>query len=318
MTLELSSLEGTNPLGFLAALGVVAAVERQAPELGARLLWTESIVPRARLLGPSDETELIELLAQDQQEWADSMILGSGPEGEPVDDLKPSVQGIRTWADHVIEGTTVSNRRDADHFQSLLAEYALALNGAAKPTHLYFTAGRQLFLSMVRELREGVGAGELHEAVFGPWSYEHDLPILRWDHRGERIYALRGTDPANAKNKDKGVPGADWLAFVGLSFFPSAKNGASEREQMLTTGFRGTWKRGAFHWPLWSAPASAPVIRSLLAFDGLLIESPAERRRRGVFRVLEAPVKRAEQGGRGNFLPAGEPEQQLPSKTRSQ
>lgn len=301
--IPLPALTGSNPLSFLAALGALAALDRQAPGLGARLWWSEGIVPRACIDGPSGVDDLIDLLERDRRQWEDSMILASVPGGEPVDEVKPAKAGIRAWAERVRVRTAPDRRRDADQFQALLAEFALAGNGNAKPTMLHFTAGRQRFLAMVRQLQSQVDPDALREAIVGPWRYESSLPVMGWDARGERIYALRGTNPS--KDKKRGVPGADWLAFVGLSFLPSAKNGGSGRDQTLTTGCRGTWKSGSFHWPLWSVPTSGAVVRSLVAYEGLLDESEPQRLARGVFRMMEAPIRR-DAHSLGSFGPAGE------------
>ncbi len=306
MTVELSALDGSNPVGFLAALGALVAVERQAPEVRPRLWWSDGVVPRARLDGPADLVTLVELLERDRRAWATSLILASGPDGEPMEDIKPDEAGIRSWAERIRIASTFSSRRDADHFVGLVAEFALAGKQDAKPSSLHFTAGQQKFLVMARELAEQVGEDAFSEALIGPWRYESSLPVLGWDARGERIYALRGTDPS--KDKKTGVPGADWLAFVGLTFFPSTKNGGTGRDQLLTTGCRGSWKTGSFHWPLWSVPLSVAVVRSLVAYEGLLDEPAEKRALRGVFRVLEAPIRRSDQGGYGSFGPAGEPD----------
>jgi hypothetical protein len=57
---------------------------------------------------------------------------------------------------------------------------------------------------------------DFEEALFGPWLYARALPVLQWDNSQTRDYALRASDPS--KEKKLGVPGADWLAFRGLSF----------------------------------------------------------------------------------------------------
>ena len=231
MSIELGALVGTNPLGFFAALGTLAALDRQAPELGSRLHWKEGVVPRAWLDGPKDFDRVIELLDRDRKEWAASLILHSGPSGDPMGDIKPEREGIREWAALVQAAARLNDRRDVDQFGALMAEDALAGKNDAKPTHFHFVAGNQQFLDMVRKLAEGVGREELTEALEGPWRYESPLPdplpVLGWDARPERIYALRGTNPSIKKkgNKKLGVPGADWLAFVGLTFFTVAKSG---------------------------------------------------------------------------------------------
>lgn len=313
MTIALQALPGSNPLAFFAALGSLAAVDRQAPELTPRLWWDEGIVPRARLAGPDGLDELVDLLEQDRQEWSGSSLLTSGPDGQPMDDIKPDSDGIRSWAELVREPCTARDRRDSDHFLALLAENAVAGKKDAKPTALHFTAGQQKFMRMVRELNEGVTADHFIEALKGPWRYDSEFPALGWDARGERIYALRGTNPSTEKKAS--VPGAEWLAFVGLAFFPSAKNGAGGTDQLLTTGCRGGWKVGTFHWPMWSRPLRTQVVRSLLSFEGLLQEPAETRAMRGVFRIYESPIRRSDQGGYGSFGPAGEPESVAPRAT---
>ena len=47
--ISLPALEGTNPLGFLAALGVLDAVAATTP--GATLRWTDDLVPHAVIGG---------------------------------------------------------------------------------------------------------------------------------------------------------------------------------------------------------------------------------------------------------------------------
>lgn len=154
-------------------------------------------------------------------------------------------------------------RTDVDLLGALVAEGAAARKGDSKPTAFHFTAGQQRFLMMVRELCAGVDAERLAEALVGPWRYDPPLPVLGWDARGERIYALRGADPA--KEKKLGVPGADWLGVLGLRFIPVAARGG----RLLTTGCAGRWKEETFTWPLWNVDLTSMVAASLVA-DGNL------------------------------------------------
>ena len=294
MSIELTPLAGTNPLGFLAALGTLGALERAAP-CRPRLRWPESVVPRAVLDGYEDLDEVISILDQDRQSWATSIVINSGPSWIAPDDIKPQPAQLGEWARLVRARTSMSDRRDADLLGVLLAEGATAGKGDCKPTHLHFTAGQQKFLVMIRQLADKVGPAQIEEALRGPWRYESPLPVLGWDARGERIFALRGTDPS--KEKRLGVPGADWLAFLGLLFLPVV----NQEGALRTTCCAKSWKTGHFRWPLWSVPLPANVTRSLLGFAGLANESPARRRARGVYRVLEAPIHRSDQGGYGSI-----------------
>src|SRR5690606_5051263 len=131
--------------------------------------------------------------------------------------------------------------------------------------------------------------------------YDSTLKSLGWDSRGERLYALRATDPS--KETRRGIPGADWLAFLGLGFFPVAVVDG----RVVTTACHPEWKRSAFRWPLWGRPADRATPASLVA-DPELVGDRRRRRLegwrlhdRGILRVLESPIRRSDQGGYGSF-----------------
>jgi hypothetical protein len=294
----LTALAGSNPLGFLAALGTLDAVAAALPD--ATLHWTDDVVPQAILGGIGDPGAVLDALDADRETWNGSVLL-SFPEASPLPDAKPDTQRLRQWFETVAR--TDTGRAASDHLCALVAEGAFDGNGGkAKPTHLHFTAGQQQFLSMVRTLARDVDRERLHEALFGPWAYDSPLPSLSWDVRGERIYALRGTKPSSEKRL--GVPGADWLAFRGLVFYPVAR---TSRGTLYTTACDADWKRGAFRWPIWSAPCTRNVTMSLVADETLVSASrrtqlrPGELTARGIISVLEAPIRRNDQGGYGSF-----------------
>lgn len=305
--IELPAVRGHNPLGLFAALGVLDVATRSLPDRRVSLRWTESLEPNAILHGPDSLDHLIALCDADRARWASSPVLTWGPNGVPLDDLKPEPDALRRWIDEVADDADCTgDRTDCDLLAALVAEGALAGKGDSKPTHLHFTAGQQRFLVMVRELRAGVDPERLVEALVGPWRYDSRLPVLGWDVRGDRIYALRGADPA--KEKRCGVPGADWLGFLGLRFFPVA----ARRGRLVTVGCAGKWRAETFTWPLWKSDLTAPVVASLL-FDGSLDRyGVAERRQLGVHELLRAPIRRSEQGGYGSF---GAPEPVIATST---
>jgi hypothetical protein len=291
----LPALEGMNPLGFLAALGVLDAL---APNMdGVALRWTDELVPHAIISGMDDLDRILDVLDSDREEWIGSVLLGF-PAESPLTDAKPDKPVLRKWFEAVFRES--GRRADSDQLSALVAEDALDGKGNAKPTHLHFTAGQQQFLEMVRSLASKVDRERLRESICGPWKYDSPLPSLSWDARGERIYAVRATNPSNEKRL--GVPGADWLAFRGLIFYPVNRtiNGS-----LRTTACDPEWKRSAFRWPLWSAPCSRNVVRSLVA-DRTLVSQRANVRpedlgARGILSVLQAPIRRTDQGGYGSF-----------------
>lgn len=313
--IRLPTLRGSNPVGLFAALGALDVATRLLPEGEVRLRWTDEVDPSARLDGPLDVDHLIELCLRDVVRWRDSPVLAGPPDaGDPtgsdlteVDDLKVGEADLRRWIEHVARRATPSDMTDLRLQSALIAEGGFAGSGngstdrVSKPTHFHFTAGRQLFLVMVRELRDAMSAEHLREALVGPWRYESELPVLGWDSRGERVYALSGPSPATVKKT--GVPGAEWLAFLGLRFFPVTvqRAGPGRPAQLVTTGCTRGWKWGTFTWPLWARPITADVASGLLAHQGLESMTSTERRALGVHSLLRAPIRRTAQGGYGSF-----------------
>jgi hypothetical protein len=294
--IPLPALEGTNPLGFLAALGVLDAVSATIP--GVTLRWTDELVPHAVVGGPGDLGQLLDTLDKDREQWVGSATLRFPADGQPLADAKPDGRQLRQWFEHV--GDRTRHRADADLLCALVAEDAFDNNGRAKPTHLHFTAGQQKFLSMVRELAVAVDRDRLQEAVCGPWRYDSPLPSLSWDSRGERVYAVRAVNPSNEKRL--GVPGADWLAFRGLIFYPVMR---SSRGSLRTTACDTEWKSSAFRWPIWTRPATRHVVRSLVADPSLVSRppraTPADLAARGIASIRQASIRRSDQGGYGSF-----------------
>jgi hypothetical protein len=297
---DLPALSGTNPVGFLAALGVLDAVFSSHPDVSLR--WTDELVPHAVLSGAGDLDLVLDILDQDRVEWTASTALHFPfPPDSPLNDAKPGDALLRAWFAAAADKVG-GPQHDADLLCAIVAEGAFDGNQKAKPTHLHFMAGQQQFLEMARTLASSVDRERLREALCGPWAYDSPLPSFSWDARGERVYAVRATNPS--KEKRLGVPGADWLAFRGLIFYPVTR---TANGSLQTTACDSQWKRSAFRWPLWSVPGRRDVVRSLVA-DRTLISDSARLRAevldaRGIFSVLRAPIRRTDQGGYGSFGP---------------
>lgn len=297
--LELRPFVATSPLGLLAGLGVLDVVTRALPQRRVTLRWTEELAPHAVVSGPDSVGQVIDLVDDDRLRWATSPVL-NWPPGTPLRDLKPRPEDLRAWSEAVV-ATLPSGRPDADLLCGLVAEGAVAGKGDTKPTHLHFTAGQQQFLDMARELRGKVTRDELVETLMVPWHYSSPLPSFGWDGRGERIHALRGANPSGEKRT--GQAGAEWLAFLGLSFLPVV----ARRGGLETTGCDRAYKGGAFTWPVWVEALDADVVRSLLADASLAYRPEAELTALGIIRVLRTPIRRTDQGGYGSFGPPGGP-----------
>lgn len=299
-------LNAENPLGFLAALGVLRALDdhaRRSALQAPRLSFVDVGYPAASVRSTLGRDEVTTALLEDAALVADDPILrlaydsegnGSAPDMKEVfRDLKPSPalarQALLEAAEH--------SRRSADLAAAVFSDLVQDNNGNTKPTALHFTAGQQQFLEMLDELRSGLSPYFLSEALDGPWKEAFDLPSLSWDSTAARQYALRAVNPSSQKRGT--VAGANWLAAVGLTLLPVV----ARNDVLRTTGVRGGWKDGSFTWPIWDAPATCPTVRAHLALDWMNA-TRAERSALGVTGVLRSRIIRSDQGGYGSFSPA--------------
>lgn len=298
--LVLTGIDGKNPLGFLAALGVLNAVADNVKRDPPKLQWRSMGTWRPVLIGGPNRGTLNEMLLADAASFANESALDlryrKGGDGVEAHDLKPPpAHYINEYLKPLARNGSARSLAFASAFAT---DVAVDNNGNTKPTALHFTAGQQEFLSMVSDLRRGVTTEDFEEAVFGPWQYARSLPVLQWDNSQSRDYALRARDPS--KEKKLGVPGADWLAFRGLPFIRVAPR----RNEIVTTGCGGGWKTGFFRWPIWTASIPREVVGALLTSRDVFIADPRAMRARGVAIVFQASINRSDQGGYGGFSPA--------------
>ena len=284
----LTGPDGTNPLGFLCAVGLLRVLHGRVPGQ-PRPSWREAEgCWRPVLHLPEGHPDPVQAVLEDLSSWRDV----DPPELTfPPDlrDLKVPPEAFRQSA------RTASERAERDRRHAdFLAAYAsdVVLDRArrnTKSTALHFTAGQQKFLGIVSRLAHGVGDDHLREALYGPWQRQDRLGVLRWGPAGERLQALMATDPS--KEEPPGVPGAEWLAFQALPLFPCFP---VSRSRLATTGFAGG--DDALVWPLWSVPITVATLRSLLSDPRLMNADLAWQEARGVACVLRATVRRSTKG----------------------
>lgn len=316
---HLNGLQGTNPLAFLAALGVQVLFEHEEEQ--PRLWWSDDIVPHAVI----DSEYTVERVADQAMKifplWLKSRALNHNLASTSDINLKPKEIERYNGDVKLKPGDmrkyliTVRQQGPGDALAaSMIAEGSLAGKGVSKPSDLYFTAANQLILKMAREILERVERDDLLRNLTAPWKYESNLPSLMWDLADDRVYALSASDPANSPtNKKLTNPGAESLAILGMSCHPVfASRDKAGRDRTLTLGCSGGWgKGGAYTWPLWNKPASLYAVRSLIAqatHSDLLSKEGRNRARYyrswSVARVLRSKIDRSSKGqGFGMFRP---------------
>lgn len=303
MSLVLDGLDGSNPLGFLAALGVIVSLHDEG--VAVKLGWEERAAWRPRLEGVDTEDELVRHILNDLDSWGAEPALDlSYQKGKRLElDLKAPPEVFRGYLRRMREVGGRSARIAAAFGSDAIPDK----QGATKPTAFHFTAGQMRFLAMVHGLRDQLTEHDLHEALSGPWAYERELPVMRWDATADRGYALRATDPS--KDKPTGVPGADWLAFLGLRLLPTVPRG----DALRTSCVAGGWKTGSLVWPIWSPGLSLDTVAAVLqhVITRVGVDDPSSdagvRQRLdawGVSAVFRSRIRRSDQGGYGSFAPA--------------
>jgi len=320
---RLPGLDGSNPLGVLAALGLLRVVDGRAQSAGRRrprLEWVDDGYWQPVIHGAGDIDRVIEAVVEDRDTWSDdpAFLLAYDESGENlvdprvaggkvVRDLKASPSAMRQFHDRIAaaaerDGLSLAERLAARRSMDTAAAYGSEVvqdnSGRTKPLALHFTAGQQSFLDAAAKLQQGITTDHVGEALRGPWSGSSKLPSMSWDSTVTRMYALRATDPSGEKRGS--TPGADWLAFIGLGVLLVVPRG----RRLVTAGVRGGWKDGRFSWPIWSAPLPLSVVRALLLTPSLPGLPAAERAARGIATVFSSAIMRYDPGGYGGFSPA--------------
>lgn len=302
---ELTAIDPTNPLGFLAALGLLKVLSwrvragGEQPTLhfssggiGTPVLGTTLSFADVRSAVLADAVEQGDCLAL-QLAYDDDGLGVTHTAAGANRDLKPAPDEARAFLERVGR----SDLRSAAMAAGFFSELAQDNNGRTKPTALHFTAGQQAFLSMAEELRCGLTEDDIDEALLGPWKGTSDLPSFSWDSSATRYYAFRAVNPSLEKRGS--IPAANWLALQALSFFPVI----ARRGRLYTTGVEGSWKTSVFTWPLWAEPLTMTVVASLVRSD-IKAFTARERAAFGVTQVLRSSIQRSDQGGYGSFAPS--------------
>ena len=297
--LRLVGVDGSNPLGFLAALGLLRLVPR------ATLGFCEDGSFGAFVDGlDTSEGELATLIAADAKAaenksapwrftYTKAATKKQGP--QEVADLKPPPEDFKKFLATCIDAWLTGNDEAAGYAAAYGTDVAVDRGkGNTKPTAFHFTAANQTFLGAVECIRASVTQEWVETSLFKGHG-ERPGGNLRWDPGAERNWALMANNP-NDDGTRVDAP-LEWLAFRGLPLLPSFPRGS----RIVTTGVVGRGDDMTFTWPLWSIPASLLTTRSVLqvAWTG----SAKERAARGVFAICSSAIRRTSQGF-GNFGPS--------------
>jgi len=305
MSIILHGLIGSDPLGAMAAFGLLRVCSECPALAGARLHWVWDQDWRAVLSTPDNISrgELIEQLVQHQKDRSLDVFNWS-------DDIKMVPKDYRVKMLQHITNATLRNRLDADYFAAYGSEIVPDQSkGNVKPTAWHMTAGRQKFLKLIGEDlgksmwndkpkrapkdREQMlksmakkTADAYSEAIFGPWRRMDNINSLGWDPSAKRSHAVRHIAPTN--DVFHCVRAAVWLAVEALPLYPTA----AVSGKLLTIGFTAT-KPMTFVWPIWEPPISLDTLRTLI----MTSDNKASLLKRGVTAIYRSERAESSQGG---------------------
>jgi hypothetical protein len=273
----LSGLDGSNPLAFLAAIGTLRTTVKAFPEQQVRLSW--SVItgwrPILHLGVDFDEDTFVDAL-QNCLSGTDER-----PEFRQLgDDLHVAPDAFREFAESAARAASPVDHSTAD-FAAAFGCDMTVVDSAGKTTiqdtalRTMAGAGHQHFLGFMRNIIRATTADHVRKALFGQWRYDDPVQnlTLRWDPIDDVRYALRWRDPSGdpLRRVSGSMLGANRLAIEGLPLITTVPDST----RLRTTGFRGRKSSDTFWtWPLWEAPLSLDVVRSILALDGLQSDVP--------------------------------------------
>ena len=284
--LVLNGLDGSNPLGFLAAVGTLRVATTASPSSNWHLQWQMCEgVWTPKLLGNDQlsEDELIDMLTPALKDMKDQSAL------KFAKNLNVSCEQFRVVTEKAQKAATFNARHEADFIAAFGCE-SLPISG--KDSTIQDTAlrtmsgaGHQHFLGSMLELVQTTEPAHLRTSLFLPWQYTDDRPSLRWDPADDRRHALRWKKPSD--DPVRTMRGANRLAMEALPLLPTAPGA----RRLQTTGFSQRRGEGiVFTWPIWEVPLNMDVVRSLLSMAALQEPEPdhANLRARGVSAVYRS------------------------------
>jgi hypothetical protein len=263
----LRGLDGSNPLAFLAALGVLRGLTLDAEA-------------RTESAGAADDepAELVRMWwTRERGVWT-PWVSGEGltSEDEVLDRLHHSPMNAEL-IHPILAAETKTPFVDIEHQVDAVQEYLIALHDEFDPT-----ARSQLQLvrvdylwGNVKSILSRTARSHLEAAAFKRWSYSDPLEnqSLHFDPSEDRRHAYRWNQPSGDPDLKRcgGMLGANRLAIEAVSLFPLVRTSAA----LQTVGFSGQTTRDTrWTWPIWSGALSLEVVRSLLALSELQQDQP--------------------------------------------
>lgn len=264
--LLLPGLDGTNPLGFLAALGVLRVLSLQKD--GVKLSWQLSggtwrpVYFGIEVVLDGLGAKLYAAIRDfDQSAWS-------------IDKKLPfETRVLRHKAHDAVRTGSRTCRQIADNLAAFGVESFADNDGAFEKTDLCMVrAGDSVGQGMTaygKRILETIRPEQLQQSIETNWLYSDEQCALRWDPGEDKPYAVQWRNPSKVGALSE--KGANCLALFGLTCFPVIP----VKHQVETTGFgHKKPKQSSLTWPVWNHPVNLDVVRSLLSLSDLQLVQP--------------------------------------------
>jgi hypothetical protein len=290
-TVRLNALDGRLPLAFLTAVGTQRLLVLHA-SVAAELSW-DPVDCTARLHSPlaSVEEVVAHLRSVVESIPDDGVLPGVSPDfpppGEAPDRLRLERQELRNYAEVNVEPGS-----EAEAWMSSLVT-DLTLDDKQRADISQFTApsGKQSMRTMLTKPLTFVRKRPevLDEALTG-WRRYADVTGEYLDHK----VLFDAADASDGKSRERGVPGATWLALMSYPLIRTTADGTEPQ----SLGWQRVGRRPRLVYPLWEHPLDLYGVQALLSHPEMAevrteqSEVTPALRTMGVFRVCRAARRR--------------------------
>jgi hypothetical protein len=256
----LPALDGRQPLGFLAALGVLRLLTEHA-EADVRLRFDEESAA-AVMTGPYADVDAVAAALTGIATSGDGLIPGldpdfplirSGSGGDPM--RLPRAQ----YRDHWLADGEERRR----WWATLLTDLAVDDKDRAALTPYTAPSGRMILRTFVEKPVTAVRENPetIREALTG-WRRVEGFTGEYFDHQVLRSSA---DDILGRQGKERGVPGATWLAIMALPLLRVT----AWRDTATATLWHRPAGRPVMIWPLWRRPLDQWAVQALMEHPAL-------------------------------------------------
>ena len=268
--LRLEGLDGSNPLAFLAALGVLRTLMLHSePASRVKMSWRITgvawtpVVHGSALQDPAGLLDTLDQSLVKEIRLHPLQVLGS------KDELGGKLA-------ECMNGCTLKNRDSTIDWLS-----AVCSDQLPEATSQIQTTRRDYFFGNLKSILLNTQRAHLQRALFAPWDYADSLDnqSLHVEPSEDRRHAYQWHRPSGdpTRKTQGGMLGANRLAIEAFPFFQSIAAG----NKLSTRGFSGQRIHNTrWTWPIWSCLLGYEEISSLLALAELQNETPDNPRLR--------------------------------------